>query len=267
MKDNPITEMEGQDIDRWLSDTMTSSLAMGISSLSHSDISFKAKRMAGTLVDYKDLMMMYACAMKEVQTKFEVLNTEFNVRYQRNPICSINTRLKKTPSIREKLAKQGHSFSLENIEKYIHDVAGVRIICPYIDDIYTIADALLRQDDITLINRKDYIQNPKDNGYRSLHLIIKIPVFFAKQRKDMYVEVQIRTIAMDFWASLEHQLKYKQNVEKEDEIIAKLKDCADVISSTDLKMLEIRNEIEKSSVPSEDDILLAKLSKIDININ
>ena len=225
----------------------------------------QTKKFMDMLVGYRELMMMYACAVKEVRTKFEVLDTEFSVRYQRNPISSISTRLKHTNSIMAKLELYGYRFSLENVEAYINDAAGIRVICSYIDDIYGIADSLLSQDDITLITRKDYIVAPKPNGYRSLHLIVKVPVFFANFRKDMKVEVQIRTIAMDFWASLEHQLKYKQNIPNQQEIVAQLKECADVISQTDQKMIAIRQQIEAASdAPTEDDILLEKLSRFDI---
>lgn len=225
----------------------------------------QALKAVDTLVEYRELLMMYSCAIKEVQTKFEVLDTEFSVRYQRNPITSISTRLKHTNSIIGKLVKNNNYFSLENIETYVNDVAGIRVICSYIDDIYAIADSLLAQDDITLIARKDYIANPKSNGYRSLHLIVKVPVFFASCRKEMKVEVQIRTIAMDFWASLEHQLKYKQDIPNEREIIQQLKSCADVIAATDQKMLNIRQQIEAATdAPTQEEILLDKLSKMDI---
>ena len=225
----------------------------------------QTKRFMDMLVGYRELMMMYTCAVKEIRTKFEVLDTEFSVRYQRNPISAISTRLKHTNSIMAKLERYGYRFSLENVEAYINDAAGIRVICSYIDDIYGIADSLLSQDDITLITRKDYIVAPKPNGYRSLHLIVKVPVFFANFRKDMKVEVQIRTIAMDFWASLEHQLKYKQNIPNQQEIVAQLKECADVISQTDQKMIAIRQQIEAASdAPTEDDILLEKLSRFDI---
>lgn len=232
------------------------------------DIMFdQTKRLVGTIVDYKELMMMYTCAMKEIRTKFEVLNTEFNVRYRRNPINAITTRLKRTSSITEKLGRQEQPFSIESIEENINDVAGVRVICSYIDDIYTIAEALLKQDDIILVTRKDYIANPKPNGYRSLHLIVKVPVFFAAQKKEMKVEVQIRTIAMDFWASLEHQLKYKQDISNQQTIISQLKACADVISTTDKKMLDIRHQIEATEdKPTEEEILLEKISKLDVTI-
>ena len=170
----------------------------------------RAMKMMRTVVNYKDMQMTYACALKEIKTKFNVLNTEFNIKYKRNPISSISTRLKSTESTLRKLMSRRLPVSLNNIEEHIYDIAGIRVICSYIDDIYLIAEALLKQDDITLIERKDYIKNPKPNGYRSLHLIVRIPVFFAEGKKQVNVEVQIRTIAMDFWASLEHQLKRRK---------------------------------------------------------
>ena len=174
----------------------------------------------------------------------------------------------KNASILEKLERHDLPFSLNSIVEHINDVAGIRVICSYIDDIYTIADALLRQDDVTLIDRKDYIANPKPNGYRSLHLIVSIPVFFADQKKEVRVEVQIRTIAMDFWASLEHQLKYKQEIPNQQEIIAQLKECADVINDTDEKMLGLRQQIETAAdAPSEEEVLFEKLSRLDINLD
>ena len=142
-----------------------------------------AKQLLETAVDYKELRMMYACAIKEVQTKFEVLETEFKVRYQRNPISSIQTRLKSSSSIIEKMIRKGIPFSMENLEAQIHDLAGIRVICSYMDDIYALADALTSQDDITLVEQKDYIRHPKPNGYRSLHLIVSVPVFFSRQKR------------------------------------------------------------------------------------
>lgn len=192
---------------------------------------------------FQELMMRYNCAIREVRTKLEVLNDELSIRHQRNPIEFITSRIKKPLSIVEKLHRYGVPITLESVETYLNDVAGIRVICPFIDDIYDVADMLLKQDDITLIKSKDYIQNPKPNGYRSLHLIIEIPVFFSDQKKPMRVEVQIRTIAMDFWSSVDHQLKYKKDVENSEEISAELKACADVIAKTDLQMLEIKNKI------------------------
>ena len=218
------------------------------------------------VLDYKELMMGYACAIKEINTKFEVLDTEFEVRYKRNPISSIETRLKSQTSILEKMARLGIAPSRENIENNLNDIAGIRVICSYIDDIYFLADALTKQDDIKLIKRKDYISNPKPNGYRSLHLIVSVPIFFAESSKEVKAEVQIRTIAMDFWASLEHQIKYKKNVKNADKVIARLKECADEIAHVDETMQQIRMEMDKIQENSTDaETLYEKLKKIDIN--
>lgn len=226
----------------------------------------QAMNLLDGVLDYKDLMMGYACAIKEINTKFEVLDTEFEVRYKRNPISSIETRLKSQTSILEKMARLGIAPSRENIENNLNDIAGIRVICSYIDDIYFLADALTKQDDIKLIKRKDYISNPKPNGYRSLHLIVSVPIFFAESSKEVKAEVQIRTIAMDFWASLEHQIKYKKNVENADKVIARLKECADEIAHVDETMQQIRVEMDKIQENSTDaETLYEKLKKIDIN--
>ena len=225
----------------------------------------QAKKMVGTVVEYRDLRMMYSCAIKEIRTKFDVLNSEFNVRYQRNPIASITSRLKSSASIMEKLARLDVPFSVENVNEHLHDVAGIRVICYYVDDIYRLAHALAKQDDITVLNFKDYIKNPKPNGYRSYHLIVSVPVFFSDQTKNMKVEVQIRTIAMDFWASLEHQLKYKKEVPDQQEIVDQLTECATQISQIDTQMYEIRNRIEQAEdEPTEEDLLMEKLRRIDL---
>ena len=213
----------------------------------------ETRKILETLVGYKELRMMYACALKEVRTKFEVLDVEFNVRYSRNPINAIHTRLKSNQSILEKMQRRRIPFSLENLEARIQDVAGVRVICSYVDDIYRLSEALLRQDDVKLIAQKDYIQQPKPNGYRSLHLIVRVPVFFADQRRDLPVEVQIRTIAMDFWASLEHQLKYKAATQVPDDVREELYQCAIAIADIDERMQNIcrklrgQCEVEKDS--------------------
>ncbi len=219
------------------------------------------------MVKYKELRMVYTCALKEIRTKFEVLNTEFQSQYKRNPINSISTRLKSTDSTFHKLEKYKVPYTLESIEKNVLDLAGIRIVCSYADDIYKIADAFLKQDDITLIEKKDYIKNPKPNGYHSLHLIVKIPVFFMENKKLVPVEVQIRTIAMDFWASLEHQIRYKRNIPEQEKINAELKECADVISEIDQKMLRLRMQIEAAEdAPTEEDALLDQLRRLDAPI-
>ena len=228
----------------------------------------QTKRMMGRMVDYKELRMIYACAMKEIKTKFDILNTEFNLQYHRNPINSIQTRLKSTASIIEKLAKLKVPVDIENVDEHIHDIAGVRVICSYIDDVYLVADALLKQDDITLVTRKDYIACPKENGYRSLHLIVKVPVFLSERRLEMEVEVQLRTIAMDFWASLEHQLHYKADFDGKNELVDELRRCAETISRTDNDMMKIRSKMETLvEVQTEDEILLERIKKLDTPID
>jgi putative GTP pyrophosphokinase len=227
----------------------------------------KIKR-ASEVVEYREMRMRYSCAIKEVRTKFDVLNSEFNVRYQRNPITSISSRLKSSTSIMEKLAKKGLDFTVENVEANLYDVAGIRVVCSYVDDIYELAQALAKQDDITVIREKDYIKKPKENGYRSYHMIVSVPVFFSDQTKDMAVEVQIRTIAMDFWASLEHQLKYKKDIPNQQSIVDQLSRCAQQIASLDRQMYQVRRQIEMSEdLPTEEEILFEKLRRIDIATN
>lgn len=193
---------------------------------------------------FAELMAQYDCAIMEVETKLKVLNAEFSLAHSRNPFESIKTRLKAPMSILDKLKRKGYELSLEMIEKNLFDIAGIRVICSFVEDIYELEKLLVNQDDILLIERKDYIAHPKASGYRSLHLILDIPIFLSKGKKHMKVEVQFRTIAMDFWASLEHKLKYKKDIEDAEEIAAQLKDCADIISDMDCKMEQIRKRIE-----------------------
>ncbi|MBO5454533.1 MAG: GTP pyrophosphokinase family protein [Clostridia bacterium] len=195
--------------------------------------------------NFREYMMMYNCAIKEVRTKFEVLNADFSVTYKRNPIEMIKSRVKSPQSIFEKLQRKNLELSMDSILDNISDVAGVRVICSFIDDIYEVAEMLVSQDDVKLLQIKDYIKNPKTNGYRSYHMIIEVPVFFARKKQNIKVEVQLRTIAMDFWASLEHSMKYKQDIIDTDYVVDELKKCADIIASTDLKMQEINNAINK----------------------
>ena len=193
---------------------------------------------------FNKLLMQYRCAIMEVETKLKVLNNEFAQTYNRNPFESIQSRLKTPESIYDKLRRKGYPITVKNVEKYLSDVAGVRVICSFPDDIYRLAELFARQDDIILLKEKDYIKNPKDNGYRSLHLILNIPVFLSKGKKYMKVELQFRTIAMDFWASLEHKLKYKKDMENAEEIVARLKACAESIEALDYQMQEIRDQID-----------------------
>ena len=217
-------------------------------------------------LDIKGLLMEYACAIREIRTKLEILDTECAVRYSRNPINAIHTRLKSQTSIMEKMFRKGVPISRDNIENTLNDIAGIRVICSYIDDIYRIADALIAQDDITLIEKKDYIKEPKSNGYRSLHLIVSVPVFFAEEKKMVKAEIQIRTIAMDFWASLEHGIKYKKEAPDADEIVARLRKCADVIAATDEEMQAIRIQMDDAR-PKADGLepIYEKLKRFDVS--
>ena len=207
------------------------------------------------LEPFMHLMMQYECAMLEVQTKLEVLNKELALVNSRNPFESIKSRLKSPESIYGKLQRRNIPFSIENIEKNLNDIAGIRVICSFPEDIYLLVDCLLKQDDIILIEEKDYIKNPKPNGYRSLHLILDIPIFLTGEKKHMRVEVQFRTIAMDFWASLEHKMKYKKDIENADGISEELKYCADLISQLDRRMEQIRNRIEDNTMTNRAGII------------
>lgn len=193
------------------------------------------------------LMSYYRCAMMEIETKFRVLSEQFAAQHVHNPIDTIKTRLKSYESILEKLERLNVPISVDSIEENLHDVAGVRVICAFQDDIYWLADCLTSQDDIRLIQKKDYIQTPKDNGYRSLHLIVEIPIFLCDEKKYVKVEVQLRTIAMESWANLEHRIYYKKNIPEnlQEEITMKLKFCAEMSEQLDLEMQQIRNAVEE----------------------
>lgn len=194
---------------------------------------------------FNRMMAYYRCAIMEVETKFRVLNEEFNIEFERNPIENIESRLKSTDSLLRKVRDRGIPLDLAAIEKNITDIAGVRIICSFPEDIYKLADCLLRQDDVKLLQRKDYIQNPKLGGYRSLHLIVEVPIFLRSEKKMVKVEVQFRTIAMDFWASIEHKLRYKKNIPDDiAEVLSKeLAECAEQSAALDLRMQSIRDRI------------------------
>ena len=193
--------------------------------------------------EFRQMMMMYSCAIKEIKTKLQVLNDELSIKRQRNPIEFIKTRVKQPDSIASKLRRKGYPVTVQSVFENLSDVAGVRVICAFIDDIYKVADMLTAQDDIELIKRKDYIKNPKMNGYRSLHLIIEVPVFFSDHKEQIRVEVQIRTIAMDFWASLEHKIAYKFEGKAPDYLERELKSCADMVDMLDMKMFSLNQAI------------------------
>ena len=191
-----------------------------------------------------DLENTFTAAIKEVRTKLEILNDEFQSTHERNPIHTIQSRVKSPKSIVEKLDRKGFDLSVQSARENLDDIAGIRIICPYIEDIYAVKNLLKAQDDIELVRVTDYIKKPKPNGYRSLHLILKVPVF-SDHKEMVKVEVQIRTIAMDFWASLEHQLRYKavDSANIPESVARELKECADTIAETDVRMQDIHNQV------------------------
>lgn len=207
----------------------------------------------GSRMPMDELLAYYQCAIMEIETKFKVLNEQFSLQYDRNPIESIKSRVKSTEGIIRKIRKKNLPLSLDSVEKNIRDIAGVRVVTSFQDDIYLLAECLLQQDDVTLIEKKDYIQAPKESGYRSLHLIVEVPIFLQDEKRPMKVEVQLRTIAMDFWASLEHKLRYKKNIpESEAEQLAHdLVECAQISASLDGRMEGIRNRIMKATKEAE----------------
>lgn len=200
----------------------------------------ETKEYVEMLREFNRLMAYYRCAILEIETKFNVLNEEFSLRYDRNPINGIKSRLKGIESIKNKLENKKLPFSMKSIEENLHDVAGIRVICSFTEDVYMLAQALLKQDDIELIEVKDYIKNPKPNGYRSLHLIVTVPIFLHKEKRIMQTEIQLRTIAMDSWAALEHQLRYKKDCEFTEEMMNELMCCAELSAELDCKMDRLR---------------------------
>ncbi len=212
-------------------------------------------RLRSGAASYRELMAYYRCAMMEISTKFNVLDEELSLQYDRNPIEAIKTRLKTTESIVEKLQRRNLPVSVESIEQNLNDVAGVRVICSFPSDIYRLADAFLKQDDIQLVERKDYIKTPKKNGYRSLHLIIQTPIFLHNTKKHMRVEVQFRTISMDWWATLEHKIRYKKNIPEADagRINRELFTCAELSASLDQRMEQIHRVAQGETTIWESD--------------
>lgn len=191
----------------------------------------------------QQVMLLYEAGIREIKTKLDILSDESRISGKPNPIDSIKSRIKTPRSIIGKLKRRGYPISLQSMMENLNDIGGIRVICPFIDDIYTVADMLMRQDDLTLLEKKDYIRSPKPNGYRSLHLILEVPIFLSEATKPVRIELQLRTIAMDFWASLEHQLRYKSDIEVPPQISDDLKACADVIAATDEEMQRIAKEL------------------------
>ena len=195
--------------------------------------------------EFAKRMSYYKCAMLEVETRFHVLNEEYVLEHGRAPVNSVKSRLKTLPSLREKLERKHIPFDVDTLERQINDIAGVRVICSFPEDVYTMANAFLAMDDIEVLQRKDYISNPKPNGYRSFHLIVAIPVHLAEGKRMTKVEIQLRTIAMDFWASLEHQLRYKQDNAFTEEMAAELYECAQLSAALDIRMDNLRKSVQE----------------------
>ncbi|HWT74721.1 MAG TPA: GTP pyrophosphokinase family protein [Mobilitalea sp.] len=194
--------------------------------------------------EWGNALLLYDAALKEINTKLEILNNEFKLAHQYNPIEHITSRIKTPQSIAKKLCHSGREVTIENIVKYVNDVAGIRIICSFTSDIYRIADLIAKQSDIKVLKVKDYIMCPKENGYTSYHMIVSIPVFLSDKTVDTKVEIQIRTIAMDFWASLEHKIYYKFEGNAPEHISKELKECSDIVAYLDQKMLSLNEEIK-----------------------
>lgn len=201
---------------------------------------------------WKTIMFLYNSALKEVGTKLEILNDEFQHVHQYNPIEHIKTRVKTPESIVKKLRKYGYETSIENMVKYVNDIAGVRLICSFTSDIYRLAEMIGNQSDLKVLSIKDYIKNPKDSGYKSYHMLVSVPIFLSDSVVDTKVEIQIRTIAMDFWASLEHKIYYKFEGNAPEYISKDLKECAEMVSTLDDKMLSLNEAIQKSLEEQEE---------------
>lgn len=200
------------------------------------------------------LMAYYRCALMEIETKFRVLNEQFSLEYDRNPIESIKTRIKSYESIVRKIRKKEIPLNIRSLEQNINDIAGVRVVCSFPEDIYMLSDCLLQQDDIRLLEKKDYIKSPKPSGYRSLHLIVSVPIFLHNEKREMKVEVQFRTIAMDFWASLEHKVRYKKNVpaSEVEQLAKELTECADISAELDSRMQDIRDRLMRAATEEKE---------------
>ena len=195
--------------------------------------------------EYVQIQGIYAAAIREINARLQTLNQEFSLQHKHNPIHHLESRVKTLPSIIKKLRRTGFPVSISSAKKNLHDIAGVRVVCRYVADIYRIADLLLAQDDISLILEKNYIKNPKPNGYRSLHIVVDVPVYLSQGKLYIPVEIQIRTVAMDFWATLEHGIRYKATEEVPQSIIDQLRECADVITETDYKMQDIFQALQR----------------------
>ncbi len=201
---------------------------------------------------WKTVIFLYNSALKEVNTKLEILNDEFKHVHQYNPIEYFKSRIKTPESIVKKLKRNGYEVTIDNMMNYVNDIAGIRIVCSFTSDIYRLAEMIGRQNDLTVVSVKDYIKNPKESGYKSFHMLVTIPIFLTDRVADVKVEIQIRTIAMDFWASLEHKIYYKFEGHAPEYISKDLRDCSEIVSMLDLKMLQLNEAILEAKEQQED---------------
>ena len=194
--------------------------------------------------NWKEVMLIYSSALKQISTKLEILNDEFQHVHRYNPIEHIKSRVKTPESIVKKLKKHGYESTIQNMVEYVNDIAGIRVICSFTSDIYQIAEMIRNQSDIKVISIKNYIVNPKKSGYKSYHMLVTIPVYLSDRIVDTKVEIQIRTVAMDFWASLEHKINYKFEGNAPDHIRNELVECARMVAELDERMLSLNEEIQ-----------------------
>ena len=214
---------------------------------------FTPAKVINTALEFQQLLMLYESGIKQITTKFEILEDEFESKHQRNPISTISSRIKDPLSIAEKLQRKGLDLTIDNMVNRLHDIAGIRVTCPFVSDVYHVMQMLLNQEDIKLIKMKDYIKEPKSNGYRSLHVIVKVGVYFSDQKREIPVEIQIRTIAMDFWASLEHKIYYKFEGHAPEYISHDLQECSKIVSELDERMLQLNEAIQKTKAEQEEE--------------
>ena len=204
---------------------------------------------------WKTVILLYNSALKEVGTKLEILNDEFQHVHQYNPIENIKSRIKTPESIVKKLKRYGYDVTIDNMVNYVNDIAGIRLVCSFTSDIYRLAEMIGKQNDLTVISIKDYIKHPKESGYKSYHMIVTVPIFLSDRVVDTKVEIQIRTMAMDFWASLEHQLHYKKDFKMPENVDEELKNCADIIAQTDERMQNLAKNLPNFKDYSADETL------------
>lgn len=209
---------------------------------------------------WKEVKLLYSSALKEMETKLQILNDEFQAVHEHNPIEHIKSRIKTTESIVKKLKRYGYESTIENMVEHVNDMAGIRIICSFTSDIYCIADIIRKQSDIHVISVKDYIQYPKESGYMSYHMLVTVPIFLSDRVIDVKVEIQIRTVAMDFWASLEHKIRYKFEGNAPIHISEQLEFCSRIVADLDMKMMNLNDEVQKQIVEKEQNPDLYKKS-------